>query len=419
MQPWLTQATQVAREGHFFHWPLEFADVFYDADGSQRPRRGFDAIIGNPPWDVVRTDRGALQSFVRESGLYRASTRGHLNLYQPFLELGLRLTRPGGRLGLVLPWSAATDDGAGPLRHKLFAESNVDALTGLDNALGIFPIHRGLRFLVLSTTNGSRTHGVRVRSGVRSLDEVDALPSIEDADGQTREVSRLTLDEIRRASGPSLRIPDIRRPELFSRLVDCRRKLPALGGSAGWAARFGRELNVTDDRKLFGDKGLPVLDGKHIAPFRTSVGASVRRIDPTAARTALPDLRFTHARLAYRDVSGVGNRCAVIAAVIPANVVTTHTLFCLRNRLPLEQQHFLCGVLNSDVIDGFVRMLMGSHVTTSLMESLPAPLWTGSKAQRRIADIAMTMASHAEPESDDWRRLRVESNTLVAAEFGV
>jgi hypothetical protein len=64
-------------------------------------------------------------------------------------------------------------------------------------------------------------------------------------------------------------------------------------------------------------------------------------------------------------------------------------------------------------------MLMGSHVTTSLMESLPAPLWTGSKAQRRIADIAMTMASHAEPESDDWRRLRVESNTLVAAEFGV
>ncbi|MFM8484698.1 MAG: Eco57I restriction-modification methylase domain-containing protein, partial [Bacteroidota bacterium] len=30
---------------HFFHWPLEFPDVF--AQG------GFDVMLGNPPWEIV------------------------------------------------------------------------------------------------------------------------------------------------------------------------------------------------------------------------------------------------------------------------------------------------------------------------------------------------------------------------------
>ena len=105
--------------------------------------------------------------------------------------------------------------------------------------------------------------------------------------------------------------------------------------------------------------------------------------------------------------------------MIPGNVVTTHTLFCLRNPLPLEQQHFLCGVLNSDLLDAIVRMLMGGHVTTSLMESLPVPVWTGSNGQQQIAAIALTLASHDEPEGAAWHQLFADLNTLVEREFSV
>jgi hypothetical protein len=417
MRPWLDQARSVASERRFFHWPLEFADVFYDATGARLPRAGFDVVIGNPPWDVVRRDRGSLMSFVRESGHFRASTRGHLNLYQPFVELALRLAKPGGRIGMVLPWGAATDDGAAPLREKLFTRTSVDALVGLDNAQGIFPIHRGLRFLVLSATNGARTQDIRARFGIHSTEDIDALPSVEHLDEADTGVMRLTMDTIRRAAGPALRIPDVRRPDLFARLLDIRRRIPALGSATGWAATFGRELNASDDRKRFSESGLPVLDGKHISPFRTAVESSERRIDAAVARAALPDMRFTRARLAYRDVSGVGNRRALIAAVIPGNVVSTHTLFCLRNPLPLKQQHFLCGVLNSDLIDAITRMLMGGHVTTSLMESLPVPPWIGSARQQRIAAIALTLASHHAPEERAWHQLRAELNGLVESEF--
>ncbi len=41
--PRLRIANEVAQQQHFFHWELEFADVFAE-------RGGFDLIVGNPPW---------------------------------------------------------------------------------------------------------------------------------------------------------------------------------------------------------------------------------------------------------------------------------------------------------------------------------------------------------------------------------
>jgi hypothetical protein len=38
----------LAAELHFFHWELEFPDVF------ARSVRGFDAILGNPPWEIAK-----------------------------------------------------------------------------------------------------------------------------------------------------------------------------------------------------------------------------------------------------------------------------------------------------------------------------------------------------------------------------
>ncbi len=41
-------ARQIAAEMRFFHWELEFPDVF------REPGSGFDAILGNPPWDIAK-----------------------------------------------------------------------------------------------------------------------------------------------------------------------------------------------------------------------------------------------------------------------------------------------------------------------------------------------------------------------------
>ena len=41
-------AERTAAEMRFFHWELEFPDVFREAES------GFDAILGNPPWDIAK-----------------------------------------------------------------------------------------------------------------------------------------------------------------------------------------------------------------------------------------------------------------------------------------------------------------------------------------------------------------------------
>ena len=424
---WIDVARSIADSHQFFHWPLEFADVFYDETGAPKRIAGFDAVIGNPPWEMLRNDGGdaraggaAVVRFIRESGLYAACGHGHLNLYQPFLERALTLAHGAGRIGLILPWGLAADDGAAILRRTLIDRSRVHTIVGLDNAAAIFPVHRGLRFLVLVASPGGTTGEIRARFGVRTVEEVDDLPAREESVEPTAYPIRLTPRLLASVGGTALRVPDARDPSQLAFLQQLTERFPRLGSPDGWAAEFGRELNATEDRIAFGNKGLPIIEGKHVSPFEALTSAPAHRIEQEHACQRLPGRHYERARLAYRDVSAVTNRLSLIAAVVPPDVVTTHTLLCLRTPVPLVRQHFLCALFNSYVLNAIVRMLMGGHVTTTLVESLPVPVWTGDVLQRRIASAARrlsrrsraTSALHANLQASIARLYALDSQTF-------
>jgi hypothetical protein len=417
-------ARMAARLG-FFHWPLEFPDVFYDDSGTAKIDAGFDAVIGNPPWEMLRRDEGGdagsstssgerrdLIDFIRGAGFYPCCRRGHVNLYQPFLERALALVRPGGRIGLLLPWGLATDDGATELRRRVVERCGQVTIVGLDNADALFPIHRGLRFAAVALTKDALPDALRVRFGVRTNADIDSLPDVDEVTTAPA-FFRLHIDTLKAIGGAARRIPDLRRLGDLDWLRQAVRASPPLGAPDGWNARFGRELNATDDRASFGTTGLPVIEGKHLSPFAVAEHATPLRIEPAEALRLLPDRRHLSPRLGYRDVSGVGNRLSLIAAIVPGGVVTTHTVFCLRTRLPPVAQLFLCGVFNSFVLNAVVRMLMGAHVTTSLVEGLPVPRWSGSPAERRIARLAGALARHP-----DSARLQAALQAGVARLYG-
>src|SRR5262249_42666446 len=99
---------------------------------------------------------------------------------------------------------------------------------------------------------------------------------------------------------------------------------------------------------------------------------------------------------AYRDVAGATNRLTLIAAILPARCVSTHTLFCLRSRLPLVSQYFLCGLFNSFIVNYLVRMRVTTHVTTATVEGLPIPPPRYSSAEREIATLARLLSRRAD-----------------------
>ncbi|MGE5101444.1 MAG: Eco57I restriction-modification methylase domain-containing protein, partial [Deltaproteobacteria bacterium] len=250
--PLLSHAATVAEQRRFLHWPVVFPEIFTSDDPAQR---GFDAVIGNPPWDMMRGDSGSdvvrrtrqrdarlLGDFVHESGIYRVDTRAHANRYQLFVERALQLLRGGGRLGFVVPSGIVGDAGAAALRRHLFDRADIDAVTGLDNRAGIFPIHRSLRFVLLTCTAGGPTSSFACRFGITRPEELDTADS-------RRAPIVLTRRFLERVSGPDdLGVPEIATAVDLRLVEEITARVPWLGSPAGWNVSFGRELNATDDR---------------------------------------------------------------------------------------------------------------------------------------------------------------------------
>jgi hypothetical protein len=397
--PMLARSEAIARERRFLHWPLVFPEVFTTEEGGRGTDPGFDAIVGNPPWDMVRGDSGAddvrrsrrllagqLTDFVREAGVYRVASRSHINRYQLFVERALQLVRHGGRVGLVLPSGIASDAGAAALRRHLFERAEVDSITGLDNRAGIFPIHRSVRFALVTCTRGRPTNAVACRFGLSSPAELD--------DGRHPPLL-LSRRFIERVSGEDdLGVPEMA-AEMDLRIVErVSANLPRLGSEDGWNARFGRELNASDDRASFqrarGAGARPVVEGKQIDSFRVALDSCRFELRPEAA--AAKSAGF--ARVAYRDVASATNRLTLIAAIVPAHAVTTHTAFCLKSRLGMGEQRVLCALLNSFVANYLVRLRVNTHVTVSLVSRLPLPvLRPGDRWFERLSRLSDELAT--------------------------
>ena len=393
-------AAAVATSRQLFHWELEFPEVFFAADGSRRPDAGFDAVIGNPPWDMIRADAGpaerrarirpdgaAFVRFTRDSGVYTAQSAGHANRYQLFLERSIALAASGGRLGMVLPSGLVTDHGSAALRRHLLSQCDVDAVVGFENHQAVFPIHRSVRFLLLTAARGTATHSIACRLGERDPASLEAIGD-EPADASSWFAVRLTPALLQRVSGDDLAIPDVRSPIDLAILERASTLFAPLGGDEGWGARFGRELNVTEDREHFGPSGagLPIIEGKQIQPFAVDLGAARFSIESHKAQRLLEPARYERSRLAYRDVTSATNRLTLIAAILPKGCVSTHTVFCLRSPFSRQEQDFLCGLFNSFVLNYLVRLRVTSHVTTAIVERLPVP--TRHQRPRAFRDIA-------------------------------
>jgi hypothetical protein len=421
--PILDRAGSTARLHQFFHWELEFPEVFFTPDGRRDPAGGFDVVIGNPPWDVLRADAGtpaerqrrrvdqaAHRRFFREAQVYRHQGRGHANQYQRFVERALQLTRPGGRIALILPAGLATDHGSAAVRRALLDELDIDRVLGFDNREVIFPIHRDVRFLLVTGTKGSPTQHVAGAFGRSSAAWLDQLPdAVTDDPPDARPVvlSRPLLESWDPDDGAIPWLAHRADVDLLATITD---SVPTLAHTTGWGVRFGRELNATDDRHHFVPIGTPadeplltIVEGKHLEPFRVHLQAATMGV--TAARAArLVDAArsFARARLAYRDVASATNRVTLIAARLPAGTISTHTVFCSKSALGEEAQHCLLALLNSLVANYVVRLQVTTHVTCALMARLPVPRPASTSLEfQQLATLGRRLADTGIPGHED------------------
>lgn len=136
MRAALERARELSAEHRFFHWELEFPEVFIDLQHTRlKDDPGFDAVVGNPPY--VRQEQ------VVEIKPYLASEYaevhdGAADLYVYFYCKGVGLLRSGGRLSYIVTnkWLRAAYGER--LRGYLAAAARVERIVDFGHA-PIFP----------------------------------------------------------------------------------------------------------------------------------------------------------------------------------------------------------------------------------------------------------------------------------------
>jgi hypothetical protein len=297
-RPWWPEFQAVREREHFFHWQLEFPEVF--ADG------GFDCVLGNPPWEKVKPDRkefygradvliraytgGELDARIRElnarvptleggfeayserlktlaqclkrGGDYRyvdweidgRSTGGDPDLFKFFVERAQQVLKAGGRVGYLVPSAIYNNEGCTGLRHLLLDHMKIERFYGFENRKKIFNIHSSYKFvcLIAASAEPGAQHVFPACFMRLHLDELDG-PS------ESSWTVSLRRDNIARLSPGTLALLEFRSArdqEIAVQMHGLRGRAkprPTLDDQSneGWKAELHRELHATDDRDLW------------------------------------------------------------------------------------------------------------------------------------------------------------------------
>lgn len=120
-------AARYQPEKPYFHWELEFPEVFFGEDGSRKDNAGFDAVVGNPPWGAKMSQEE--KEFFR---LLETDTSTP-NTYIYFIRQGELLTRRKWFAGFIVPDSILVKDYA-QTRRVLLQENTLTRIVYLERA---------------------------------------------------------------------------------------------------------------------------------------------------------------------------------------------------------------------------------------------------------------------------------------------
>src|SRR4030043_1961721 len=137
VKDYFDRAVNIASEKHFFHWELEFPEVFYDHHGKALSNPGFDTVIGNPPYLNVEQIRSDDRDFLMNSGRY-SSTIKRIDIFIPFHEQSIKLLSNGGRHSFIVPFPLLTQDYGQRLRLFFLNNTMIDSIVDLSKHK-IFP----------------------------------------------------------------------------------------------------------------------------------------------------------------------------------------------------------------------------------------------------------------------------------------
>ncbi|MBE9238867.1 N-6 DNA methylase [Anabaena aphanizomenioides LEGE 00250] len=304
LQGLIDAANNLASQYNFFHWPLEFPEVFEEG--------GFSCVLGNPPWERIKLqekeffasrsleianaqnkaareklikelpkknptlaqafedakhDADAQSKFIRESGRFPLTAVGDINTYAVFAETTRNLISDHGRVGVIVPTGIATDDTTKKFFGDLVESGNLKSITGFKNERFIFTgIEHVVTFCIVVIA-GSKLQFNQMKFSWLAY-------TFADANDVTRQI-------ILKPSDFSLLNPNTFTCPIFRTAADAEltkkiyQNVPVLEnektGINPWGISFMRMFDMANDSRLFhneaGDNLVPLYEAKMFHQF--------------------------------------------------------------------------------------------------------------------------------------------------------
>jgi hypothetical protein len=349
---WVDDATSMSNDKRFFHWDVDFPDVFF-TNKRFEGRRAFDVILGNPPYDELSAEEGSASEadlgYFRESPHYAVCRGGHTNLFELFIARIHHVGFVGSAHSFIVPMRLLADSFATSLRTLLLQNDRLEAIEAFpqkdDSSRRVFTEAK-LSTVVYVARLFTAPDRLRIRT--HPWDQIEVGSPAYAA--QASELLQLTQGEA---------LIPIRLDEASWRLLQ---KIEATGN--GW--RLG-----TVGRWASGE----IMEGPTLQPYLTSAAHGVRltrggnvaryefKQEPKQGEEVYVDLarlRLDRARsvklsdqdkprIAFQEASAVDNYRRLIAASLPRGTLCGKKLsYCCDATCSLDG---VLAILNSALLE--------------------------------------------------------------------
>lgn len=375
-QLWFIEGVRIGQERRFFHWELEFPEIFFDRNGQRLPNAGFSAVVGNPPYDVIaEKEQGAEvepdKNFYGDCTHLVPALGKKLNYYRLFSALSISLNQPSGGYGCIVPMALIGDAQAETLRRYMLTHTQLLAIEVFPQKDD--PNDRVFEDAKLSTCvyilrkgNPLRPFLLRIHPGKFILD--------------TSPYIRVTKEDINLLDPHGLSIPSM--PGTTVEHI-------ALGvtlAKRSFSHRFEEiapshqgEVNLTTHSLLLSSSliGPEVLRGAHIDRYELNEEPkqgtpAYLRVEEFLQGKRRESKAFDHKerRIGYQRSAAIDNWRRIIACVIePGNFCSDTINYIIK---PKVDFYFVLGLLNSSLYEWRFRLTStNNHVNSYEVDTLP------------------------------------------------
>ncbi|MFH1702174.1 MAG: TaqI-like C-terminal specificity domain-containing protein [Nitrospirota bacterium] len=131
---WFKKAKEITDEKKFFHWELEFPEVFFEGH-RRKENPGFDVVVGNPPYiNIMLIEDEALDYFLKTFN----TARRRFDLYVLFGERSLRLIKKEGYHSFIVPDKILSETYGTNFRKLVLSDHKIEKIFDV-RELRVFP----------------------------------------------------------------------------------------------------------------------------------------------------------------------------------------------------------------------------------------------------------------------------------------